>query len=263
MVNILNNSNYQRALAVANRLWRTSRSTLICTLALLMSAIATAADWEIDPVRIELSPEQQTAAITLRNASDQPTSIQIEVVAWSQVDGKDVYSASRELLVSPPIVTIAAKGEQVVRAALRRSADASKELSYRINLQELPPPPTPGFNGVQVALRVGLPVFVQSARGEAAPQMTWNAVRMPGNKLKIAMKNQGNAHVQVTDFSLYLPGGNQIVGGESGSSYVMPGQSHEWLLSMASSEKLASDRVHLKAYTDAGDVDTDLVLDKP
>jgi len=113
-----------------------------------------AAGWEIDPVRIDLSPEQQTAAITLKNGSDQPTSIQIQAVAWSQTEGKDVYIPTKELLVSPPIVTIAPKAEQIIRVALRRQADATNELTYRINLQELPVKPAPGFTGVQVSLRI-------------------------------------------------------------------------------------------------------------
>jgi len=248
---------------VAIRRWRSARRTALCGLALLLPGLAAAADWEIDPVRIELSQEQQTAAITVKNASDQATAIQIQVVAWSQVDGKDVYGVSRELLVSPPIVTIPAKGEQVIRAALRRTADATDELSYRINLQELPPPPVAGFTGVQVALRIGLPVFVQSLKGDAAPKMVWNVVRLPDSLLKVELRNQGNAHVQVTDFALYLPGSDQAIAGESGSSYVMAGQRREWLLKTAAADGMAAGRLHLKAYTDAGDVDTELVLGRP
>jgi fimbrial chaperone protein len=259
----MENSKCNRDVTTATRFWQATVCAVCCTAALLIPELAGAADWEIDPVRIELSPEQQTAAITLKNASDQPSSIQIQVVAWSQLDGKDVYTESRELLVSPPIVTIPAKGEQVIRAALRRPADSSNELSYRINLQELTPPPTPGFTGVQVAMRVGLPVFVQPQNGKAAPKMVWNVVRMPDNSLKVGLKNQGNAHVHITDFYLYLPGSDKEIAGKSGSRYIMAGQTHEWLLKLATMEKISSGRLHLKAYTDAGDIDTDLVLGKP
>jgi fimbrial chaperone protein len=259
----MDNSKRNMDMTATTQLWRAARCTGYCLVTLLMPGLATAADWEIDPVRVELSPEQQTAAITLRNSSDQPTSLQIEVVAWSQLDGKDVYTASRELLVSPPIVTIPGKGEQVIRAALRRPADAASELSYRINLQELPPPPVAGFNGVQVALRIGLPVFVQSIKGGAAPKMAWNIQRMPDNQFKVGLKNTGNAHVQVTDFALYLPDSDKVIAGEASSTYVMAGQTREWLLKSTSSDKIADGRLHLKAYTDAGDVDTDLVLGKP
>jgi fimbrial chaperone protein len=263
MVISMYNPTRNKNVAATKPLWKAARCTGYCLATLLLPALAAAAEWEIDPVRVQLSTEQQTAAITVKNASDQPTSLQIEVVAWSQVDGKDVYTASRELLVSPPIVTIPGKGEQVIRAALRRPADATKELSYRINLRELPPPPAAGFNGVQVALRIGLPVFVQSIKGEAAPKMSWAIQRMPDNQFKLGLKNTGNAHVQVTDFALSLPGSKEAIATEATSSYIMAGQTREWLLKSTLSNQIADGRVHLKAFTDAGDVDTDLVLGRP
>lgn len=259
----MNHSNLNESLTATARICRAIGTASLCTAAVVVPGLATAADWEIDPVRIELTQSQPTAAITLKNTSDQPTSMQVDVVAWSQVDGKDVYTPSRELLVSPPIVTIPPKGEQVIRAALRRPADANRELSYRIHLQELPPAPKPGFMGVNVAMRVGLPVFVESLKGKPTPKMVWNVQPMPGNQLKVSLQNQGTAHVQVTDFSLYLPGGSQAVASELGSTYIMAGQSHEWLMAMATTEKMVDGRLQLKAFTDAGDVDTQLVLGKP
>jgi fimbrial chaperone protein len=249
--------------AADHRYWKTVRNVAVCALTLFVSGVAGAATWEIDPVRVELSPQQQSAAIKIKNNSNQATKIQIDVVAWSQSAGKDVYTPSKELLVSPPMVTIAANSEQIIRAALRRPADAANELTYRINLQELPAQPAPGFTGLQVALRIGLPVFVKPKTGKATPKMLWSVARMPGNMLKVELHNQGNAHVQVSDFALFIPGEDRALVNESGSSYVLAGQAHEWLLKTGSSENVSGGRLHLKAYTDAGNVDTELALDKP
>ena len=231
------------------------------SLALLLCGPVGAADLQVDPIRIELSPQQQIAVLTISNDSDQPTSIQIQAVAWSQSGGKDVYVPTRELLVAPPIVTIAPRSEQVIRAALRRQADAGAELAYRIYLQELPPPKAPGFSGMQVALRIGLPVFVQSQTGIAAPKMLWRIARGPGNSVKVTLQNQGNAHVQVTDFMLRIPGKDQALGAEAGSTYVLAGQTHEWLIDTDPSQPVSGGPLRLKAYTDAGDVEIDLPLD--
>jgi fimbrial chaperone protein len=246
-----------------NHQWRTAAYLVLCAVALLSPSIANAAGWEIDPVRIELSPQQQTAALTVKNSSDQATSIQIQAVAWSQRYGKDVYLPTNELLVSPPIFTIAPKGEQIIRVALRRQADATHELSYRLNLQELPPPSTPNFMGVKVALRVSLPVFVQSLQGGVAPKMVWDIARMAEDQLKVVVRNSGNAHVQISDFALYVPGNDKPITGESGSSYVLAGQMQEWLLKTNSIEKIISNRLHFIAYTDANNIDTEIVLHKP
>jgi len=235
----------------------------LCALALLSPTLVSAAEWNVDPVRVELSPQQQTAAIIVRNESDQPSSIQIQAVSWSQLDGKDVYTPTRELLVSPPIATIPPKTDQVIRVALRRPADPSKELAYRINLEELPTGQTAETTGVRVALRIGLPVFVQSAKGDAAPKMAWSVARAPDNQLKVRMQNQGNAHVQISDFSLQAAGAMQPVTSESASSYVLAGQTREWLLKTSPSQTIANSRLRLMAFTDAEKVDTELVLGSP
>lgn len=263
MVTPLATSNYPVNPAAVARPWQAMRCATLCAVALLAPRLAAAAEWNIDPVRVQLSPEHQTAAVIVRNDSDQPSSLQIQAVVWSQVDGQDVYTPTRELLVSPPVVTIAPKSDQVIRVALRRQADATRELSYRINLQELPVQPSPEFTGVQVALRIGLPVFVQSQKSEARPEMVWSVSRMPDNVLKVGVRNQGNAHVQISDFALYSPGSDQPITGEAGSRYVLAGQSQQWLLKTSAAAKLADGRLRLKAYTDADTIDTDLVLGKP
>jgi len=255
--------NNPTCIIAANRQRRVVRCVALCAFALLVPMVAGAAGWNIDPVRIELSMEQQTASMTVRNDSDQPTSIQIQAVTWSQLDGKDVYTPTKELFVAPPFVTIPPKSEQVIRVALRRQADAKNELTYRINLQELPPQPVPGFIGVQVALRIGLPVFVQPQKGEAAPEMAWNISRMPDNKLKVGVQNHGNAHIQISDFALYIPGTEQLITDEPSSSYVLAGQAREWLLQTAPSEEITGDHLRLKVYTDANNIDTELVLGNP
>jgi fimbrial chaperone protein len=220
-----------------------------------------AANLEIDPVRIELSPQQKSATITIRNSSDQPTTIEIKPVTWSQVGPNDVYEPTRELLVSPPVFTIPPHGEQIVRAALRRQADLSRELTYRINLQELPAPPAAGATGVQVALRIGLPVFVQSKGGKATPKMEWNVARKPDGNLMVGLRNPGNAHIQIMDFSLLNPGSNGVVAETQVSSYVLAGQSRAWDLKPSPTEKIIGARLRLKVFTDAGDTDKELPLD--
>ena len=243
------------------RRWRTLRGTALAVATLITSWCAIAASLEIDPVRVELSARQQTVAITIRNSSDQPTTLQIKPVAWSQVDAKDVYTPTRELLVSPPLVTIPAHGEQVVRAALRRKADPTKELAYRINLQELPAAPLAGATGVQVALRIGLPVFVKSANGKSSPKMEWKLMQQSDGNLNVGFRNPGSAHIQITDFSLLNPGGNGVVAEEQGSSYVLAGQAREWQLKTNPAEKITGNRLRLKAFTDAGDADKELPLE--
>lgn len=257
-------TNFSRTTKLANKncRWQSVVAMTLFTLVLTSPNFVRAAGWEIDPIRIELSPQQQTAALTVKNNSDQATSIQIQAVEWAQQGGKDIYKPTKELLVSPPIFSIAPKSEQIIRVALRREADPAKELAYRISLQELPQA-TQNFMGVKVALRVSLPVFVQSAKSLAEPKMAWEVSQLPDNQLKVVLRNTGNAHIQISDFALFVPGNDTPVAGESGSSYVLAGQTHEWILQTTSMEKMSGNRLRFTAYTDAVNIDTEIVLHKP
>ena len=86
---------------------------------------------------------------------------------------------------------------------------------------------------------------------------------MPEQRLKVTLRNAGNAHVQVSDFSLYVAGTDKQIAGESGSTYVLAGQTHEWLLRADLPATSADGHVRLQAYTDAGNVDTQLPLQQP
>lgn len=245
------------------RHWLALCGTSLFAVAALMPMLANAASLEIDPVRLNLSHKQPTAALTIRNNSDQPAKLEIKTMAWTQVDAKDVNTVTKELLVSPPIVTIAPHGSQIVRAALRRQADPKNELAYRIHIQELPAAPLPGLTGVQVALHISLPVFVSARNGKSAPHMVWSAVRKTDGQLMLTLHNQGTAHIQVADFSLLSPGTNELVAQGPGASYVLAGQTQTWDLVPLAADKMTLARLRLKVSTDAGDADQELPLDKP
>ena len=247
-------------------LTRSKYRIVFCAAAVILQfipCISKGAGWSIDPIRIELSPSKPTAAMTFTNDTDQPTVVQIQVAAWSQEGGKDTLTPTKELLVTPPIVTIAPKSVQIIRMTLRRPADPTKELAYRINLQELPTPTAINGSAIQVAMRVGIPVFVQSIKGDAIPKMSWKVSVTPENMVKVALHNDGNAHVQISDFSLYSPGYDHPIANETSSSYILAGQSHEWLLKSSTAENVSAGHLRLKAFTDSESVDKVLVVDKP
>ena len=241
---------------------RRSALNLVALCASLCAAFsASAASLEIDPVRVALSAQQKTAVILIRNNSDEPATLEAKPVSWSQADSQDVYAPTRELLVSPPTFTIPAHGTQTVRAALRRGADPTRELSYRINLQEIPPAMPAGVNGVQVALKVGLPVFVKSLNGKSAAKAQWSLARNTDGKLAVALRNTGSAHVQVTDFLIQRPTGAEVLAEQRAATYVLEGQTRVWELTPMSPEKITVGPLRLKAHTDAGDSDKELALD--
>ena len=237
---------------------RTGRAFLF--LCLLACTSAQAGTLVVSPVRATLSASHQVSALTVRNDGAEPTVVQLEVLSWSQQDARDVYDPTREILATPPIFTVPPGGSQIVRVGLRRAPDPRRELSYRLYLQEVPPPPKADFQGLQVALRIGVPVFVLPP-APARPVLRWQLSRTPQGQLKVTLSNDGNAHIQVANFRL-VPAGRQPLPTLQVAAYVLPGQSRDWLVDAAPAPPPGS-ALRLFAQTDAGDIQAELVVDQP
>jgi fimbrial chaperone protein len=242
----------------AKRRWPTGRTVLFTYL--LACTWAQAGTFAVSPVRATLSVKQQVGALTVRNDGTEPAMVQLDVVSWSQRDGKDFYTPTREILATPPIFTVPAGGSQVVRVGLRRAPDPRRELTYRLYLQEVPPPPKPDFQGLQVALRIGVPVFVLPP-APAKPVLRWQASHTPQGQLQISLTNSGNAHIQVANFKL-MPAGGEPFSTEQVAAYVLPEQSRDWLVKAATTPPQGA-TLRLFAQTDAGDVEAEVVVEKP
>lgn len=243
-------------------LGRTARRLLGGVLLLAAIGPAVAGSIAVNPVRVNLSTTQTTAPLVVRNSGAEPSVVQLQIVSWSQQDGKDVLVPSRDLLATPPIFTVPAGGTQTVRVGLRQRTGAQTEGSYRLILQEVPPPPKPEFRGLQMALRLSVPVFIAPA---AAPTttLTWQAKtaatpNSPSN-LQIASVNAGNAHVQVLGFKLFAEGVELPLLSPAEVVYVLPGQSREWSLRLTSAPATGS-TLRIEARTDAGDMQADVVV---
>jgi fimbrial chaperone protein len=227
----------------------------------LAATQAFAGSFQVNPIRVEMTKGATTAAITVRNDGEDAVVVQSSVVAWSQDNGQDVYAQTTEALVTPPIMTVSPGGEQIVRVGLRRGPDPQRELAYRLYLQEVPPPPKPGFTGLQVALRVGLPVFVAPAAA-AIRRLEWSVQIGPDGKPRLTAQNTGNTHVQVTDFELGLAGGGDPVMHESTLAYILPGQRRVWAVPLPPDRVRSVSEFRLKAYTDAGEIDTAVKVER-
>jgi fimbrial chaperone protein len=222
---------------------------------------AVAGSFEVNPIRIDLSPATRSVALTVRNSGSDAVVVQISVMAWSQDGGKDVLTPTNEIIVSPPIATLAPEGEQIVRVGLRRAADAQRELSYRIFLEEVPPPPKPGFQGLVVALRVGLPIFVQPRQGQAKATLVWNAELRGDDSIRLKVENQGTGHIQFETMEFFRRGEKEAIAERSGVAYVLPGQAREWDLKLRHAGVKKGERLRMKVSTDAGIIDAEIDLD--
>ncbi|MEQ1581657.1 MAG: fimbria/pilus periplasmic chaperone [Steroidobacteraceae bacterium] len=229
-------------------------------LSLAAAVPAAAGNFSVAPVRIELSKGQPTAVMTVHNNDDAPLLVQASALAWSQPGGEDLTEPTRELLATPPIFTLAPNSDQIVRVALRREPDATRELAYRLLLAEVPQPATKDFTGLRVALRLSLPVFVQPKTG-ASPDVKWTATRTGTNALRVSATNLGTQHLQVTDFELRFPGSVDTVKA-SVTRYVLPGSTISWALTTPSGASAAAGAV-VHGFSDSGEFSADIQVTGP
>ncbi|MGH8378780.1 MAG: fimbrial biogenesis chaperone [Gammaproteobacteria bacterium] len=220
---------------------------------------AQAGSFEVNPIGMTLSAAHTTGVITVTNNSDSPTVVQLQIVAWSQENGEDVYTASRKLLATPPIFTVPAGGQQTVRLGVMTKPDAQRESAYRLFLQEVPPPKTLGFQGLQVLLRIGIPVFVKPGVA-TAPDLHWSARQLSATELSVEAANDGSAHAHIGKLTL----GKSLNGAalsEQPGGYVLPGARHIWKFKLA--KPLAADTpLTITAETDRGTLHAQLVRGK-
>jgi len=185
---------------------------------------------------------------------------------WEQVNGEDRLTPTRELLVSPAVFTLPADGSQLVRVALRRPADPQRELSYRLILTEVPQQARPDFTGLNVALRLSLPVFV-APTAKASQALEWSATRTADGALAVTARNTGNAHARVVSFSVAPAANPAAATSQDVTAYVLPGQARTWTIDNNKNDGMSSStdwsQLRVKGKTEAGDFEVEIRLGEP
>lgn len=210
------------------------------------------------PVNVQMAPGQGAATITVTNRGDQETSVQVRAFSWAQAGDEDKLTPSDALLVSPPISTIAPGGTQLVRLVLRKPPQ-DKESTYRIVLDQIPPPAVPGV--VRVVLRISIPVFSQPLV-RALPHLQFQIAHDAGKAYLVA-SNDGSHHEVLRDIVISTADGNKIKVGAGVSPYILAGSVRRWPLELPESDAPRTDTLHLSAREDSGTINQQVQVDAP
>jgi len=184
-------------------------------------AVPAAHAFQVRPVRVELGSRQPATQLTVHNPTPRPLLLQVEVFDWSQPgEGDDELRPSTALIVNPPIVEIAPGASQVVRVGLRGAVESGVERSHRVWLTQVATPELLD-SGVQLLVRVSLPVFVTGA-GTPPAQPEWT--RTPA---AVELRNHGLRHLQVRSLTLTGTDGRRAT---LGPCYALPAGRCRWAL---------------------------------
>ncbi len=211
------------------------------------------------PVTIQLLPAQKTTTLTVANSGETDTSIQVRAYTWSQPGGSDQLLASDGILVSPPLATIAPGGKQIIRLVLRRQPKEQED-TYRILLDQIPPPAVPGV--VRVVLRMSIPIFAEP-KEHASSRVSFRVERRAA-KMYLMATNEGISHETIHSLDLRTHGGLKLKTDFDGSQYVLAGATRRWLISAQDSPILPGEVLRLTAITLAGPIQQQVhLIDTP
>jgi fimbrial chaperone protein len=210
------------------------------------AVFARAGSLGISPVRIDLSERKTNAIIQVTNTADDPVTVQVHAADWRTEGTEDSFSDTNEVVVNPPVFTLAAGQKQIIRLGLRSREQSAIERSYRLILEEVPKPPKAGT--IATVLRVMLPIF-QAPGHPVAPKLACQARIIEDGAVKLRIENNGTAHDRLKEIVLEV-GAGQIQ--SANTAYILPGGWREFVFRDKRLRGASYIRVGL--ITDAGTV---------
>ncbi|MBC5763268.1 fimbrial biogenesis chaperone [Ramlibacter albus] len=205
---------------------------------------ALAGAFTVTPVRIYMTPRDRAVALTITNEGDSELVIQADINVWSQdAQGRDRLELTEDLILAPPIVKLAPNSRQVVRLALAKPADASRQLTYRMIVREVPEALAPKDNTVQVpiSLALSLPVFITPPT--AKHELHCELQRKGPRAVDTVCRNSGNAYIQVLEVALQR--GDAVLAKGDPGTYILPNAQRSLPLSAAADIAPGPARVRL------------------
>jgi fimbrial chaperone protein len=166
-------------------------------------AAADAAEFVINPLRVDLDRNRKAGEFAVRNEGTEPLRMQLQAMSWKQdAQGKDLYEPDESLIFFPRTMEIPPGGSRVVRLGVK-ATPATREDAYRLFVEELPgstPAPAAPGASLKILLRVGVAVFVAPAQPETAAAIS--GLEMQGGQIAWTVANTGNVHFRADQIEL-------------------------------------------------------------
>ena len=198
------------------------RTTILICLLLGTCGRSEAVKLFFSPTLLKVSTNQSSTTSTqVTNQDSEPVEFTAEILRWTQKDGEEVLTPSRDVLVSPQKFVVLPGRSQTVRVAVRLR-DESTDAAYRLVLTALPKPSKadpsspagPITNSVVTNYAFRIPVFVTN--GKTQSNLTFNLSQDKTTLLGIV--NSGNGVAILKNITVTLDGTRKVLG----NTYVLP-----------------------------------------
>jgi fimbrial chaperone protein len=207
-----------------------------------------AAVLEVAPVTIELSGGAETAAITLLSHDTAPVYVQVRGFVWTQSGNEDTLAPTDDIVLAPPLFSLPGSTRQVVRIVLQQPVQ-SQERCYRLLIDQIPS--HADQSGVQFAIRLSLPIFVEPDQ-TIAPAIKTHIEDGPGGHPVLVVDNTGTRRTRLVDLALLGPDGRPLKLAAPANPYVLAGAERRWTIMSPASAIPQGAMLRITAKTDNG-----------
>lgn len=180
----------------------------------------------ISPVHLYLSVKEPIISFTVTNDSVERITYQINTLSWRQVGGEDTYDETKQLIVSPPIVSIEPNSSQTFRVGLLEESTHLVEQAYRVVLDDITAYlPGNSKNSLRFIFNYNLPLFY--APVNRVDSAVWSKCESTvKGKNCLLFENTGNRHVKLANFIAVSATKEERL---SKSKTVLAGSTGKWL----------------------------------
>jgi fimbrial chaperone protein len=208
------------------------------------------ASFSIDPLLIRFNADTKTVVLTITNTSSKEIRFEIKPYSWDQTppDGTMQLTATSDIILFPPLVTLKPHGVQRVRVGTT-AAQGAVEKAYRLMVEELPSGvAAPGDTTVAVRTRVGLPVFVEATRTAVSGGI--ESIRLEKGVVSILLTNTGSSHAMVDSVVVRgMAASDQVLFEDSLQGwYVLAGKTRTWRYAMKPAQCKGIRAVEIEVY---------------
>ena len=215
------------------------------------ASLASAASLQVSPVNIEVQAPGAASTVTLLNLGKDVINPQVRVFKWSQSNGKDELTPTRDVVASPPAVKMTAGKKSVIRIVRTNKTPITGEEDYRLVVDEIPAAPKAGATGVDFAVRYSIPVFFTTMVIES--NIGWKAT-IDKSGLRLQAKNDGDRRVKVSALQVSSKSGASINFGDGLVGYVLGHSTRQWTVKAGSKSITPGTIVNITAQSDNGPI---------
>ncbi len=190
-----------------------------------LAASTEAAQIHVRPVLVELQAPASAATLTLNNRGKGLVTAQVRVFRWTQVNGKDRLTPTRDVVASPPLLRMPANRDNVVRIVRVTKRPVKGEESYRLIVDQIPDKKKKG-TGVVFAVRYSIPVFFYEP-GASKPKLSWKAAKR-GRKIILTAHNSGARHERIAKLKITSTSGKTQLLSRGLAGYVLGKSTRTW-----------------------------------